>query len=34
MEAEGEGWGPVKLACHPVMYYWPFQGGTFIMVHF
>ena len=44
MGAEGEGRDPVKLALAtipppprhhtPVIYYWPFQGGTFIVVLF
>ena len=42
MEAEGKGWDPVKLAeiprptpsLHPVINYWPFQGGIFIVVIF
>ena len=34
MEAEGEGWDLVKLALAPlpVMYCWPLQGCTFIVV--
>ena len=38
MEAEGEGWDPIKAIPLPplphVIYYWPYQGGTFIMVLF
>ena len=46
MEAEGEDWGPVKLAYDPtpshppipLIHYWPFQGpfqgGSFIVVLF
>ena len=40
MEAEGEDWDPIKIALAPsspstpVIHYWPFQGGTFIVVHF
>ena len=34
MEAEGEGCNPVKLDLAPVIYYWPFQGGTFIVILF
>ena len=33
MEAEGEGWDSMKLALVPqVIHYWPFRGGTFIVV--
>ena len=34
MEVESEGWDPVKLAKAPVIYNWPFQDGTFIVVFF
>ena len=34
MEAEDEGWDPVKLASTPPSHYWPFQDGTFIVVLF
>ena len=39
MEAKDEVWDPVKLVkaplpSSPVIHYWPFQGGTFIVVLF
>ena len=40
LEDDGEGWNPVKPEAallsfpspSPVIHYWPFRGGTFIVV--